>query len=259
MNKRDVKFFKFLILLLFLVVSNVAYSQDYNDFFTKGERCVSKREYKLAIKYFTKAIEIRNTKEAHFNRGVARFRVDDKEGLYYDIEQSKLLLDVRAKKLFNIYCCEIDTIENNSNELILESTHKNNNFKETIIYSKATLDTIVYYKENNQKIYTQLKRKPQYSTGENAMDIFLAKNVIYPREAMVLGVQGTVIASCIIDTNGNVTNVDIITKRHPLLDNATKDVISKIGKFAPAFTNEGLAVPYKLIIPMKFFLEWSKR
>lgn len=252
------KFLKFLTLLLFFVVSNTVYSQDYKKLFDKGDRALNKKEFKKAEGYFTRAIEIRNTNEAHFKRGFARFKLKDDKGFCYDMEQATFLFNKIAPKMLDKYCYRIDTIENSSNHLVLERIRNNETPKETIIYSDNFLDTIIYTSVNDQIIYTQLKRKPQYCSNEHGMYLFFAKNVIYPRVAMIKGVQGTVIASCIIDSNGDVTNIDIITKRHPLLDSATKDVIGKIGKFTPARTKEGVAVPYKLIVPISFSLELSR-
>jgi len=255
MNKRDIKFFKFLILLLFFVVSNLAYGQDYNTLFDKGDRALNKKHFEKAVECFSQVIEIRNTEKAHFKRGYARFKLEDKEGFRSDMEQAMYLLNKIAPKMLDKYCYRIDTIERSSNHLILERIRDTEAPKDIIIYSNNFLDTIIYSSINNQRIYSQIKRKPKYSGGEAGFQKFIAKNVEYPRQAMINGIQGTVIASVVIDKDGKVSKIKILSDRHPFLNAASIKVIQKLDKFTPAYSDEGIPVAYKMVIPISFIMQ----
>ena len=100
------------------------------------------------------------------------------------------------------------------------------------------------------------------STGDAATTCFnkgiikhVNKHFAYPSDAIDNNVEGKVVATFIIDTNGNVAD---IKAKGPVgtevLENATKSLFKKLPKFTPAQHN-GKPVNVKYTFPVDFLLD----
>ena len=78
-----------LVLAFLLSISTSIWSQNYDSFFTKGNKEFDQKDYKSAIADYTKAIEI-NPKltEAYCNRGLAKSMIFDYKGAIIDFTKS---------------------------------------------------------------------------------------------------------------------------------------------------------------------------
>jgi TonB family protein len=98
-------------------------------------------------------------------------------------------------------------------------------------------------------------QNPEYKTFEN----YLAKNIIYPKDAKALGKSGTVYVEFIVEKNGSVSNVKIIPGRglYWSLDQEAIRVISNSPKWKPGMQN-GQTVRVKKIQKINFNLQINK-
>jgi protein TonB len=74
---------------------------------------------------------------------------------------------------------------------------------------------------------------------------------IYPKSASDNGIAGTVLISFIIETDGSVSNVELLKGVDPLLDNEAMRVISTSPKWTPG-RQRGAAVRIRCQIPITF-------
>ncbi|MDD3549913.1 MAG: M56 family metallopeptidase, partial [Bacteroidales bacterium] len=72
-----------------------------------------------------------------------------------------------------------------------------------------------------------VETKPLFANGqgEEAFTRWVAEHVKYPEEAKNKGIQGTVVASLVVNSEGEVTNIKIVRGVHPLLDAETIRVL----------------------------------
>lgn len=79
----------------------------------------------------------------------------------------------------------------------------------------------------------------------------LFSNLQTPKDAKAEGVKGTVEVAFIIDTKGNVTNIEVIKGVDPRLDKEAVRVISLLEGFEPAQL-QGKAINLMFIVPISF-------
>lgn len=100
--------------------------------------------------------------------------------------------------------------------------------------------------EDYSKIFTKVEIESQYPGGNPAWSRFLNKNLAnnYPPEAVDNLIQGRVEIMFIVDSLGNVSNVQAVSGPKELWDAAIK-VIKKSGKWEPAEQNGRKVHSYK--------------
>lgn len=89
-------------------------------------------------------------------------------------------------------------------------------------------------------------------SNEKVME-FIAKNLVYPKEAKNNGIEGTAIVYFEIHKDGSVKNIMIRKNAHPLLDKAAIDVVRKFPKWEPG-KQLGRSVVVSQSLPIKFEL-----
>lgn len=95
---------------------------------------------------------------------------------------------------------------------------------------------------------------PKYTGGNEAMFRQLAKNTTYPQKAAQEGIEGTVLVSAHIDTDGTLTTAEVYKSVHPLLDEEALRVVRLLKKWEPAHVS-GVATKMNLLIPIVFKLQ----
>ncbi|PZR34533.1 MAG: energy transducer TonB [Azospira oryzae] len=101
-------------------------------------------------------------------------------------------------------------------------------------------------KEEEPEIFTKVEIDAKYPGGLPAWARFLNKNLAnnYPQEAIDNEIQGKVEIMFVVDTLGNVSNVEAVGGPKELWDAAVK-VIKKSGKWEPAIQNGRRVKAYK--------------
>ena len=92
------------------------------------------------------------------------------------------------------------------------------------------------------------------SCSNEALVAFLADNVQYPPTAKLLGTEGTVYVSFVIDEKGNVTNPSVIRDIGDGCGAAALEVLKKMPAWEPG-KEGGIAVKVKLNLPIHFSLK----
>ena len=111
---------------------------------------------------------------------------------------------------------------------------------------------------NEEQILTleEVDAKPMFDG--NYADIgfreFVNRNVVYPPEAQKMGISGRVIVEFDVETDGSITNVNILHGADPLLDAEALRVINSSPKWSPAKHN-GKTVKVRVKFPFVFMLQ----
>jgi protein TonB len=98
--------------------------------------------------------------------------------------------------------------------------------------------------EDWNKTFTKVEIPSEYPGGPAAWQRFLHKNLNYPQDALDQGVQGFVVVQFIVDRDGSVSNVQVLSGPMELRAEAIR-VIKRSGKWTPAIQNGHQVKSYK--------------
>ncbi|MEG1564390.1 MAG: M56 family metallopeptidase [Bacteroides sp.] len=104
-----------------------------------------------------------------------------------------------------------------------------------------------------EPIFQVVEQMPQFPGGINELMSFFGKNIKYPVDAQKNGKEGRVIASMVIDKQGNVTQAKILKGIYPSLDAEALRLIYSMPKWEPG-KQRGVNVNVKYTIPISFKL-----
>lgn len=93
-------------------------------------------------------------------------------------------------------------------------------------------------------IFIKVEIESQYPGGASAWSRFLQKNLLYPDRANEDNIQGTVLVQFIVDRDGTVSDVQVISDRWRLGEAAVR-IIKKSGKWEPVVQNGNQVKSYK--------------
>ena len=131
----------------------------------------------------------------------------------------------------------------------------------------VTLLMTVYYataqeEDNNYEesicIGTFIGKSPEFPGGTDSLYKFLESNLTYPEDAKKDSIQGRVICRFTIDTDGSVTDIQVLRSVHPSLDAEAVRVLSAMPKWVPAET-DGKKTRCKFVFPVVFKMDTDKQ
>lgn len=110
-------------------------------------------------------------------------------------------------------------------------------------------DGCVKYKEVYE--YDYVTEKPSFPGGETKLVRYINKTREYPKEAYKNGVEGRVICSFVINSDGSISNIQILRGVEKSLNNEAIRIISKMPNWIPGKI-DGHNVPVRVIYPIVF-------
>lgn len=99
---------------------------------------------------------------------------------------------------------------------------------------------------------------PVFPGGDRALMTFVSRTIHYPPNARECRVEGRVICSFVVETDGRLENIKVIRGVSCDLDDEAVRVIRKMPRWTPA-RHQGSAVPVYYILPIPFSLSSSAR
>lgn len=108
--------------------------------------------------------------------------------------------------------------------------------------------------KKNQQVFDVVEQMPQYPGGKEALFKYLSTNVKYPEDAAKKKVEGRVIASFVVETDGSITDVEVSKKAFPSLDAEAVRVLKGMPKWEPG-RQKGKPVRVRYVVPVNFRLK----
>jgi len=105
---------------------------------------------------------------------------------------------------------------------------------------------------------TFISNSPEFPGGTDSLYKFLESNLKYPEDAKKDSIQGRVICRFTIDTDGSVTDIQVLRSVHPSLDAEAVRVLSTMPKWVPAET-DGKKTRCKFVFPVVFKMDTDKQ
>ncbi len=113
---------------------------------------------------------------------------------------------------------------------------------------------IVNQDVSDKKVYEVVEQMPSYPGGMKALLQYLSDNIKYPKAAEKKHIQGRVITTFVVETDGSISDVKTQNSVDPRLDAEAIRVVSKMPKWIPGRQN-GKPVSVKYFLPIIFRLQ----
>ena len=107
--------------------------------------------------------------------------------------------------------------------------------------------------KKNQQVFDVVEKMPEYPGGQAALFEYLSTNVKYPADAEKQKIEGRVLVTFIVNTDGSITDIELVRKAFPSLDAEAVRVISGMPKWIPG-EQKGQKVRVKYTVPLSFHL-----
>ena len=108
--------------------------------------------------------------------------------------------------------------------------------------------------KKNQQVFDVVEKMPEYPGGQAALFEYLSKNVKYPEDAAKKKIEGRVLVTFVVNTDGSITDIEVVKKAFPSLDAEAVRVISGMPKWVPG-EQKGQKVRVKYTVPLSFRLK----
>ena len=96
-----------------------------------------------------------------------------------------------------------------------------------------------------------VKEMPSFPGGNSELMRYLSEQIIYPEDAIMNSIEGTVILRFVVSRTGDITHIELIRGIDPLLDNEAIRVVSGLPRWRPG-KQEGVPVPVYFTLPVTF-------
>jgi len=108
--------------------------------------------------------------------------------------------------------------------------------------------------QKNEEVFDVVEQMPEYPGGMQALFEFMSQNIKYPADAQKQKVEGRVLAKFIVETDGSISNIEVVKQAFPSLDAEAVRVIQAMPKWKPG-RQKGQAVRVKFVLPINFSLK----
>ena len=108
--------------------------------------------------------------------------------------------------------------------------------------------------QKNDQVFDVVEQMPEYPGGMQALFEFLKENIKYPEDAQKQKVEGRVLAKFVVETDGSISNIEVVKQAFPSLDAEAVRVIQAMPKWKPG-RQKGQAVRVKFVMPINFSLK----
>jgi TonB family protein len=108
-------------------------------------------------------------------------------------------------------------------------------------------------KQESKGSFIFVEEMPAYPGGTLALNKFILENIKYPTDAKKAGLEGTVLVSYIIDSDGELKSIQVIRGIGPEMDNEALRVTRMIKGWKPA-NQGGRPIPTLVTMPVEFKL-----
>ena len=103
-------------------------------------------------------------------------------------------------------------------------------------------------------VYEAVEQMPEFPGGMAGLMQYITKNLRYPEEAKAKGMQGRVTVRVVVNTEGKVTNAEVLRGVDPALDAEALRVASSLPDWKPGM-QDGKPVNVRFIFPVNFSLQ----
>ena len=125
--------------------------------------------------------------------------------------------------------------------------------KFTKIFLLLFVASVVFNGCGPAKQYVKVDRMPEFPGGFKNLVAYMTQNVQYPEAAMQAGVQGRVVVSFIVETDGSITDCHVSQSLSPSCDAEALRVVKAMPRWIPGMDKgKPIRVMFNLPVSFKF-------
>ncbi len=110
----------------------------------------------------------------------------------------------------------------------------------------------------SEKVYETVSKVPVFTKNGGNVQKYLAKNLQYPVDALAKEVEGKVLVSFVVGSDGALKNLNLEKSLSPSTDKEALRVVATMEKWKPAKL-DGQEVATKVTIPVHFYLSQKNK
>jgi periplasmic protein TonB len=132
-----------------------------------------------------------------------------------------------------------------------EKDEKDKDEENDSLLFQQSIQSTVYGDGSPDLMYYEVEEMPQFPGGLAGLQDYIAKNTIYPIEAMRKKISGTVVVRFCIEADGSVSRIGISNAISPVLDSVSVKAIRKMPRWRPG-KQHGKYIKVWYTIPINF-------
>jgi len=105
--------------------------------------------------------------------------------------------------------------------------------------------------EKREDVFEEVEQMPEFPGGNQALMQFLNDSIRYPEEAQRNGIEGKVVCRFVVNSDGSISDIEIVQSVHPLFNAEVVRVIESMPKWIPG-KQDGRAVNVQHMIFLDF-------
>ncbi|MCM1256026.1 MAG: M56 family metallopeptidase [Duncaniella sp.] len=153
----------------------------------------------------------------------------------------------------NDFSSDVQPIINDAEESMLDVAEAAVIASDATKASESETTVIATTAAPDDKVYTIVEKRPEFPGGERALMNHIITNLRYPEAAENANVQGRVIATFVVKSDGSIGDVKIVRSVAPDIDAEAIRLIKSLPKFTPG-TVDGKPVNVQYSLPLIFKL-----
>ena len=112
-----------------------------------------------------------------------------------------------------------------------------------------------YTVKNGDTVWVVVDEMPVFKGGDEALLQFIADNTVYPEKAKKDTIQGRVVVSFVVETDGSIDRAHVLKSIDPELDAEALRVINSLPPYEKPGKEDGRRVPVRYMVPITFYLK----
>lgn len=126
--------------------------------------------------------------------------------------------------------------------------------EEEFVQEEFVEDVSTYEEDIPDPVY-YAEEMPEYPGGQEAMQAFIQKELVYPEVALNYGIQGTVLVRFVVERDGSISDVTPVVSLFDVCDQEAIRVVKAMPKWKPG-KNYGKNIRVYLQIPITFRINY---
>lgn len=107
---------------------------------------------------------------------------------------------------------------------------------------------------SSDTISNSISAIPQFPGGSDSLKSYMRRNINYPETDMERKIQGRVVVSFVVEKDGSLSNITVISPLSPSLDREAVRVVRSMPRWTPAMQN-GNTVRTRMSLPVSYRIE----
>ena len=131
--------------------------------------------------------------------------------------------------------------------------HKEENKMGILVKQNNLMESVADNTKNEDEVYAIVEEIPIPENGTTAFYTYVKENLKYPEQAKTAGKEGKVYVQFVVDTDGSITEVEVVKGAGEGFDEAAAEVMRNAPNWIPG-KQKGKPVKVRMVMPIKFTL-----